>query len=110
MKYGHANNNSPSIVIESVFPYSYESEMGVVISIEDNGIGIPEEDQNLIFNRFYRSKNTKNITFGTGLGLAVVEELSREINVKIWLESAESIGTTFFIFIPIETNLETSKI
>ena len=69
------------------------------ITVEDKGIGIPDEEQDNIFNLFYRAGNVRNIA-GTGLGMAVVVESVKLLDGKIDLWSKEKIGTKFFVFIP----------
>jgi PAS domain S-box-containing protein len=75
------------------------SSQNIAIEVSDNGMGIPEEEQEHLFERFFRAKNATNIQ-GTGLGLNIVakylEALGGEINFKSELEK----GTTFFINIP----------
>ena len=68
----------------------------VFVSVRDNGIGIPKEDQSLIWDRFYktdlsRGKDKK----GTGLGLSIVREIIRAHNENITLVSTEGVGSTF---------------
>jgi len=70
------------------------------IAVKDSGIGIPEEEQKEMFNRFFRAKNVTNIE-GTGLGLSIVKKYIELLNGKIWFESELNVGTTFFVEIPI---------
>lgn len=76
------------------------------MEIQDQGIGIPKEDQAEISNRFYRSSNAANIQ-GTGLGLNIVYQYVQLLGGKIHFESQENSGTTFYIQLPIthEKNL-----
>ncbi|MFN4086600.1 MAG: ATP-binding protein [Spirosomataceae bacterium] len=69
------------------------------IAVQDQGIGIPKEDQSEIFNRFYRSSNASNIQ-GTGLGLNIVFQYVQLLGGSIRFESQENAGTTFYIQIP----------
>jgi signal transduction histidine kinase len=71
-----------------------------LISISDQGIGIPEEDQQHLFEPFYRASNTASIN-GTGLGLAIVKESVETHQGTIHYESAPGQGTTFVIHLPI---------
>lgn len=73
------------------------------ISVKDNGIGIPENVQPRIFEKFYRADNAiKSITEGTGLGLYVSKMIVEVSGGKIWFESAENKGTTFFVHLPMK--------
>lgn len=64
-----------------------------IIKIIDYGIGIPKEDQNKLFNTFYRASNTNGIQ-GTGLGLHIVKNFVEKNNGKVTLESTLGKGTT----------------
>lgn len=68
----------------------------VTLSISDRGIGIPEEDLDKLFNRFFRSSNVTNIQ-GTGLGLHIVSKYTELMNGKITCNSRLGEGTTFTI-------------
>ena len=69
------------------------------ISVADDGIGISEEDQQHLFERFFRAKNAGNIP-GTGLGLHIVSKYLELMNSRISLESKLNGGTTVTIYIP----------
>lgn len=69
-------------------------------SLKDEGIGIPIEDQKHLFSRFFRAENAINIQ-GTGLGLNIVKRYLDMLGGKIWFESSQGNGTTFFFEIPI---------
>lgn len=70
----------------------------IVISIADNGIGIPQPLQPIIFQKFTKAKRqgTDNEKT-TGLGMYITKQLIKQHNGKIWFESKEGKGTTFFI-------------
>jgi PAS domain S-box-containing protein len=80
-----------------------KQEKGVVIEIEDGGIGIPDSEKPLVFNKFFRGSNfnTTDIV-GAGLGLYIAKEYIKLLGGKIWFESKENKGTTFYIAIPLE--------
>lgn len=79
----------------SVIIKNYIQNNHFVISIEDEGIGIAQEEQNKIFEKFYRTDKSRNKeSGGTGLGMAIVEKIITSHNGKISLESSENIGTT----------------
>lgn len=71
----------------------------VTMEVIDQGIGIPEEDQQHIFDRFFRATNAINIQ-GTGLGLNIVRKYLLLMNGDIRFESIPGQGTTFFIHLP----------
>lgn len=73
----------------------------LIIKVLDNGIGIPVNEQEFIFNRFFRAHNalTKQ---GTGLGLNIVKEYLKLINGTITFKSAEGKGTEFQVEIPLK--------
>ena len=80
------------------------SELQIII--KDNGIGIPVEEQNKLFERFFRAKNALNIQ-GTGLGLNIVAKYIEILKGTITFKSELDIGTTFFINIPIQDEDDT---
>ena len=72
------------------------------IKVEDSGIGIPEEDQAYIFERFYRvDKSHSREIGGTGLGLAIARNAVIVHRGSIKVYSAEGEGTTFTVRIPL---------
>lgn len=71
-----------------------------IISVADNGIGIAKDDVPHLFNRFYRTKNTKSVK-GTGLGLAISKKIVELHGGTIAVESVEGEGSTFSIEIPL---------
>ena len=74
----------------------------VHIWVKDNGIGISEEDQKKIFQKFFRSEDPKTREApGTGLGLNITRALVEMHGGKIWFESEYRVGTTFHITVPV---------
>lgn len=74
----------------------------IMFSVIDNGIGIPKDEQTSIFTRFYRAPNAvKMYTEGSGLGLYLAYNIVKGHNGKVWFESEEGKGSTFYFTIPI---------
>ena len=71
------------------------------IAVRDEGVGIPQSEQQRIFEKFYRVPNMINAVSGTGLGLYICRKLVRRMGGTIWVESAEGIGSTFFVELPL---------
>ena len=71
----------------------------IKLSVKDEGVGIPEEDQPHLFSTFFRGKNVSNIQ-GTGLGLHIVKRYVDLLNGQIKLESKLEVGTTVHVIIP----------
>jgi PAS domain S-box-containing protein len=76
----------------------------VMLSVQDTGVGIPEEFYDRIWRRFERHEDTARElgVAGTGLGLAIARELVEMHGGDIWFDSRAGIGTTFFISLPID--------
>lgn len=97
-------------IIENAIKYSLDGgqititikeEDGLFIQVEDQGIGIPESDQERVFERFYRVDKARNrISGGTGLGLSIVKHIVLNANGDIKLVSKENEGTTISIKLP----------
>ncbi|MBU0670757.1 MAG: HAMP domain-containing sensor histidine kinase [Patescibacteria group bacterium] len=74
----------------------------IVLSVKDNGIGIPKSEEKKIFSKFFRSKNAKLVEVtGSGLGLYISKEIVDAHQGKIWFKTSENNGTTFFVELPI---------
>ena len=69
-----------------------------MLTVKDNGIGIPASEQERVFERFYRvDKSRSKATGGTGLGLAIVKHIVEIHDAKIELDSAPGVGTTIIV-------------
>jgi len=71
----------------------------VTLVVQDHGIGIPEKDQEHLFERFYRASNTAH-TSGTGLGLSIVKNYLALMNGELEFYSRVNEGTTFMVHLP----------
>lgn len=80
-----------------------ETHNNVILSITDQGLGIPKKDISRIFERFYRvDKARARKQGGTGLGLAISKEVVKALGGTIWATSIENYGSTFYISLPYE--------
>lgn len=92
---------SPSA--DTIIVSSITEDSCITLSVKDYGIGIPEESQQKIFDRFYRVNSIKeNQVTGLGLGLYISSEIIKRQNGKIWVESKKGRGSTFSFKIPIQ--------
>ncbi len=74
----------------------------IKLIIEDNGVGIPEEEIKNVFDRFYRLPHSK--AGGTGLGLSIVKGFAESLNGKVFLKNNPSGGLRFTLELPCETS------
>ncbi len=71
----------------------------VTTTVKDNGIGIPKEYQERIFDRFFRVPKANGIK-GSGLGLSIVKQIVESHGGRVWVQSEEGKGATFFFSLP----------
>jgi signal transduction histidine kinase len=82
-------------------------EEHVVLEVEDTGIGIPQDDQPRLFDRFFRSAVAEDQAIpGTGLGLAIVKAIVEAHSGRISISSREGVGTTFRVELPLAERAE----
>ena len=75
------------------------------VSVKDSGVGIPDNELNLVFDKFAQSSKTKTGAGGTGLGLSISKEIIELHNGKIWAENNEHGGAMFSFEIPLSPKL-----
>jgi signal transduction histidine kinase len=77
--------------------------------VQDFGIGILEQDQENVFNQFYRVNKHNQSTFpGMGIGLYICSEIIARHGGKIWVESIINKGSTFFAWLPFDYRNKTA--
>ncbi|MBS1706182.1 MAG: GAF domain-containing protein [Armatimonadetes bacterium] len=83
----------------------------VLMGVEDQGLGIPADHVNKVFERFHRVNNEDNRKiYGTGLGLFLVKHLVEQVHMgKVWCESTVGVGSTFWVRIPVALDVEEAK-
>ncbi len=90
---------------DSIFIYLKEMDDELILTVEDTGIGISDEDQKRIFERFYRvSQSRQRNTGGSGLGLSIVQHYTEILGGTIKLASDLGEGTTVIVKIPMTNN------
>jgi len=73
----------------------------VLLKVRDTGFGIPKEAQQRVFERFYRAEQSGTEQIGgTGMGLSLVKAIIESHKGRIWLESEQNVGSTFFVSLP----------
>ncbi len=95
IKFMSPDNPAPEIIIGGTRKNDY-----ALFKVQDNGVGIAWENREKIFNLFERETTIKNAE-GTGLGLAIVKRIIENHKGKIWLESREGKGATFYFTLPV---------
>ena len=90
-----------------VFVRLKDGEDAVRVNVRDTGIGIPKEDQERIFERFYRvDKSRSKSTGGTGLGLAITKEIIKAHGENITLTSKVGEGSEFIFSLPMQKEMQ----
>jgi PAS domain S-box-containing protein len=102
-------------VVGNAIKYSYlngeiqisihSEENQIILQVTDQGPGIPSADQPHIFDKFYRATNINSDVEGSGLGLAIVKNIVESHQGRIWVESTMGKGSSFFIVLPVVTDL-----
>ncbi|MBU8893087.1 MAG: tetratricopeptide repeat protein [Bacteroidales bacterium] len=96
-------------VVEFGFTHPNESE--IQFFVRDSGIGIDEEYEEIIFERFRQIDETYSKKYGgAGIGLSVAKTLVKLLNGKIWFESSYGRGTTFYVNIPFNKDNEYAEL
>jgi signal transduction histidine kinase len=88
---------------ETFYYKEVKEEQALCVRIADNGIGIPTEEYQKIFEKMYRGEKAKKYhMYGTGVGLYMVQKVVQELGGVLWFTSKEEYGTVFFVIIPVK--------
>jgi len=80
---------------------NYKGKTGILVTVKDDGLGIPLKQQVEVFSKLFRADNVRTLTeSGTGLGLYTTKLIMDSIGGAVWFESEENKGTTFYILFP----------
>lgn len=77
----------------------------ILVTINDTGVGIPEEELKLIWDRFHMVDKSRTTKKGTGLGLSIVRQIINQHGEQIWVKSREGEGTTFTFTLALGENI-----
>ena len=94
------------LVVVSILDGVYKDQ--VAIKVTNWGIHIPDDEKTRIFERYYRGRNTRNIS-GTGLGLHIISKTMKLYNGEVFVESEYTGETSFFVVFPKEIVLENNQ-
>jgi signal transduction histidine kinase len=83
-----------------------KSVPSILFSVKDQGVGIPEDELDSVFDKFIQSSKTKTGSGGTGLGLAICKEIIKAHTGKIWAENNPEGGSTFSFMLPYEQEVK----
>ena len=96
-------------IVASILPCFFSTDnqsdvkvSGIRFELSDEGVGVPEEEKEFIFDKFVQSSKTNTGAGGTGLGLSICKEIINIHNGKIWVENRENVGATFIFEIPLK--------
>ena len=80
----------------------YKNKNLLIFEVKDSGVGIPEEQAERVFEKFFRSDNiVKYQTEGTGLGLYIAKNIIEQLGGEVWFRSIENVGSVFSFSLPI---------
>ncbi|MBI2013445.1 MAG: PAS domain S-box protein [Candidatus Colwellbacteria bacterium] len=97
----NVQNGSVTVKIERL-----EDKPYIQVSIKDTGIGVPAEEIDKLFKKFFRAKNASAVqTVGSGLGLYIARNIILQHGGTVWAESTLGKGTTFYLTLPTDPNL-----
>jgi signal transduction histidine kinase len=94
---------------DDLISYNSQKYPAVLVAVQDQGIGIPEDELGLIFDKFTQSSKTNKGSGGTGLGLSIAATIVENHKGKIWAENGTDRGAIIKILIPRDLNTLTNE-
>ena len=102
IRYGGKPGQSPHITI-TLDEVDTQPELFVRVGVKDQGIGIPDQARERLFEKFFRADNAiQHVTDGSGLGLYIVKMVVESWGGEVRVQSAENKGSTFCVTMPVE--------
>jgi signal transduction histidine kinase len=101
IKYADPAKNRRTVEISGSIEESESTGREIVVRVCDNGIGVPLEKRDQLFERFFRAHEGTSKAEGTGLGLSIVRETAESQGGRAWAEYPEEGGTVFAISLPL---------
>ena len=96
------NRQGGTVVIRAV-----RENDSIVVMVQDTGIGIAEDDQPHVFDRFFRAPEGVRLKIeGSGLGLAITQGIIQRHGGRIWVESEPNVGSSFYFSLPLTVSKE----
>lgn len=100
--YNLLNNAKQAVSVDGLIEVSlYQLGQELRIDVKDNGVGIPDEEQHLIFERFFRGEEKKIRVRGLGLGLPFSKMMAKSLGGDLLLKESSPAGTTFTLVLPL---------
>ena len=94
---------------KQVIVYSRRTDAELVIKVRDFGLGVPKEERQNIFERFYRSKDMTTTILGFGLGLYICKDIINRHRGRIWVEE-EDKGSSFYFTLPLRSPVDPASV
>jgi PAS domain S-box-containing protein len=92
------------------FGYTLDRKRNIIFFVRDTGIGMTDDEQKIIFDRFRQASTSFNKMYGgTGLGLSISKGLTEKLGGRIWVESTMGKGSSFFFSIPYKPGIRIEK-
>jgi two-component system, sensor histidine kinase and response regulator len=107
IKFTYSGKKVSILVKSSELPINDNKRVpAILVTVSDQGVGIPDDELEHVFDKFIQSSKTKTGAGGTGLGLAICKEIIQAHNGKIWAENNPEGGSTFSFMLPYKQEVK----